>query len=156
LSFRVRCHLLNLSTEIVIIFPERSRSRTPGDFLLSHADGQLTVLASFKMLTRVRYKRIIRLVVIWISLSLDDSSSGFSFPLMSHIFLVPVVDPRPQGIKPFQVLLDLSLRFSKTDPGQWLSRVRMRDEVCKHQMGMSEKKEVGLLVVAFSLVNLRL
>jgi hypothetical protein len=32
----------------------------------------------------------------------------------------------------------------------------MRDEVCKHQMGMSEKEEVGLLVVAFSLVNLRL
>jgi hypothetical protein len=148
--------MLNLSTEIVVVFPHRSRSRTSRDFLLSHADSQLTVLARFKMLARVWYKRIVKLVVIRISLRLDDSSTGFSFPLMSHILLVLVVDPRPQGVKPFQILLDLSLRFSKTGPGQWLSRVRMYDEVCKHQVGMSEKEEVCLLVVAFSLVNLGL
>ena len=119
MPFRVRCHLLNLSTEIVIVFPDRSRSRTPGDFPLGHADSQLTVLASFKMLSRVWYKRIVRLVVIRIfSLCLDDSSSGFGFPRMSHIFLVLVVDPRPQDIKSFQILLDLSLRLSKTGPGQ--------------------------------------
>src|SRR2546421_8716905 len=156
------CHMLDLSSNNVVVIiiivvvvvvvvggggAHWSHCRPPRKFFLGDPDCERTVLTIFK----IRLKSIRGL-----PLRLHHSPSSFCFPRVFHILFVLLIDPRSQDVQPLQILLHLSLSFCETSPGQWFPCIWMYNEMCKDEMGVSEKEKICLLVVTFSLVDLSL
>jgi len=70
-----------------------------------------------------------------------------------QIVIIAFLDQRVKVVEPFEILVYFLPRCSQCLFEFWVSGIRMNGEVGKNEVGMTEKQEIGLLIVTLAFVN---